>query len=190
MAEKKCYGWKGLDGGGNLALFIACADNPGWEINPMWVSLGDYGYPTDNGINIAWSGYGATSGGITLLNNEQEISAWANGRNFAGNCQACMIPFTTHCESEKKSRVIVGAKEYTFDAPIQTRHQDGKLTIKDKNNKQFKVSSAADGYLIACGDECPPGHIKCKHNGYPGYCCIPCQSTADKINNLANKLRG
>ncbi|MBD2344171.1 hypothetical protein [Anabaena subtropica] len=44
-------------------------------------------------------------------------------------------------------------------------------------------------FKVACGN-CPPGQIECKSNKYPGYCCIPCQGTAAKINNLAAKVRG
>lgn len=42
-------------------------------------------------------------------------------------------------------------------------------------------------FTVQCGD-CPPGTTKCNSPGYPGYCCIPCNSMAQRINNLANKL--
>lgn len=44
-------------------------------------------------------------------------------------------------------------------------------------------------YSVGCDNDCPKGQIKCVHPGYPGYCCIPCQSTANKLNNLANKIK-
>jgi hypothetical protein len=41
---------------------------------------------------------------------------------------------------------------------------------------------------VQCGN-CPDGNIECKKSGYPGYCCIPCEELANKIHNLANKVR-
>jgi hypothetical protein len=41
---------------------------------------------------------------------------------------------------------------------------------------------------IICGN-CADGEIECKTTKYPGYCCIPCASTAATINNLASKIR-
>lgn len=44
-------------------------------------------------------------------------------------------------------------------------------------------------YEVACNGRCKPGEIECPKPDYPGYCCIPCEGTANKINNLANKIR-
>ena len=44
-------------------------------------------------------------------------------------------------------------------------------------------------FEIACDDKCPPDHVRCEINAYPGYCCVPCKPTAEKINNLANKIK-
>lgn len=44
-------------------------------------------------------------------------------------------------------------------------------------------------YQVACTD-CLPGQIKCITDGYPGYCCIDCDSTAQKILAIANKING
>lgn len=41
---------------------------------------------------------------------------------------------------------------------------------------------------VICGN-CPPHHIECKSNKYPGYCCIGCESTANSIHSLANKIK-
>lgn len=43
-------------------------------------------------------------------------------------------------------------------------------------------------YEVQCGN-CPSGNIECKKAAYPGYCCIPCQELANKIHNLANKIK-
>lgn len=44
-------------------------------------------------------------------------------------------------------------------------------------------------FSVQCGN-CPDGQIECKKAEYPGYCCIPCQGTAQKINNIGNKING
>ncbi|MBD2495009.1 hypothetical protein [Nostoc sp. FACHB-280] len=66
------------------------------------------------------------------------------------------------------------------------------VEVFDKTGRIFKKFFPGEQpeVTIVCDDECPPGHIKCKHNGYPGYCCVSCKSTAEKINNLANKVKG
>jgi hypothetical protein len=66
-----------------------------------------------------------------------------------------------------------------------------KLTVKNSNGQQlFEVTGECPiNYEVACGN-CPPGYIECKTNKHPGYCCVPCQKTASKINNLATKVHG
>jgi hypothetical protein len=44
-------------------------------------------------------------------------------------------------------------------------------------------------YDVICGN-CPPGQHECKTNKYPGYCCISCQKTSQRIDNLRGKLHG
>lgn len=41
---------------------------------------------------------------------------------------------------------------------------------------------------VQCGN-CPENSIECKTSNYPGYCCIPCVPTANKIDNLSNSVR-
>jgi hypothetical protein len=43
-------------------------------------------------------------------------------------------------------------------------------------------------YTVAC-TRCPPGTCECKSDGYPGYCCNDCSSTASKLRAIANELR-
>ncbi|MBD2360047.1 hypothetical protein H6G36_02335 [Anabaena minutissima FACHB-250] len=65
-----------------------------------------------------------------------------------------------------------------------------QLQVKDAGGTLLFTASGKCpiNYKVACSN-CPDGQIECKHNKYPGYCCIPCQSTASKINNLAAKTR-
>ncbi|MCC5597969.1 hypothetical protein [Nostoc favosum] len=64
-----------------------------------------------------------------------------------------------------------------------------KLQIKDTNgNLLFTASGKCPIlYKVACGD-CPDESHKCTHNKYPGYCCVPCKQTGDRLKNLANKV--
>jgi hypothetical protein len=69
-----------------------------------------------------------------------------------------------------------------------------EVNILNKNGTKItqKVKQVACNKIdikAAC-DGCPPGTVKCTHNKYPGYCCIDCRGTAEKINNLANKIKG
>lgn len=55
------------------------------------------------------------------------------------------------------------------------------VIFQDQGNCPLEVE-------IICGD-CEQGYIRCETHKYPGYCCLPCKSTAAKINNLANRIR-
>lgn len=41
-------------------------------------------------------------------------------------------------------------------------------------------------FNVTCGEECPPGTTKCRKSDFPGYCCLPCSSTAAEIINIKN----
>lgn len=43
-------------------------------------------------------------------------------------------------------------------------------------------------FTVACGDACPPNHIRCTMTAYPGYCCIPCAPLASRLNTLVNRI--
>ncbi len=58
----------------------------------------------------------------------------------------------------------------------------GQIIFSDKGPCPVKFD-------VACDDDCPEGSHKCRHNKYPGYCCIPCKQTGQRINNIANKIR-
>jgi hypothetical protein len=75
----------------------------------------------------------------------------------------------------------IGLKEIIKKCEIKITDSTGQLF---KDNGKCPVV-----YDVACDDDCPSGHIRCKTSTYPGYCCIPCKPTAEKINNLANKIR-
>ncbi|MDQ3018249.1 MAG: porin [bacterium] len=64
-----------------------------------------------------------------------------------------------------------------------------QIKIKDATGKLlFSESGKCPcNYQVAC-EGCPPGSNKCTHKGYPGYCCIPCKQTGDRLQNMANKV--
>jgi len=66
-----------------------------------------------------------------------------------------------------------------------------KCTIEVKHKGIIIYSDQGNcpcNFTIKCGN-CNDNEQECKSNKYPGYCCIPCQGTASKINNLAAKVR-
>lgn len=44
-------------------------------------------------------------------------------------------------------------------------------------------------FEVVCDKDCPKEYLKCKSNKYPGYCCLPCKKTANKIRALGAKLK-
>lgn len=59
--------------------------------------------------------------------------------------------------------------------------KDNKIIFSDKGDCPLK-------FTVTCDDDCPENSHKCKHNKYPGYCCIPCKQTGDRLKNIANKV--
>lgn len=65
-----------------------------------------------------------------------------------------------------------------------------EITIYDKDGNQIykKKGESPCKVEVACDDNCPEGYLKCSSDKYPGYCCLPCKETANKIRSLGNKL--
>jgi hypothetical protein len=65
-----------------------------------------------------------------------------------------------------------------------------QITVTSEGGAVYKSKKGTKcSFEIACDENCPPHHVRCETNSYPGYCCMPCESTANKINNLANKIK-
>lgn len=43
-------------------------------------------------------------------------------------------------------------------------------------------------FEVICGD-CPEGYMRCESSGYPGYCCLPCDSIKSSIRSTTAMLR-
>ncbi|QHG15810.1 hypothetical protein [Nostoc sp. ATCC 53789] len=56
--------------------------------------------------------------------------------------------------------------------------------------QDFKEGEIPPKYTVACGDGCPEGFCRCTTPGYPGYCCLDCNSTAASIRFITNDLKG
>lgn len=189
MSEKKCYGWKGKTGFGETAMFLACASNPQWTLNPQYGTR--YFFPSDNGINLASSDYGATPDSLTLLNNQAEIDAWLNGATAQGSCNSCLDIFTIYCKGSKQAKVTVLNQEYIFkNAPIKIFCKGTTLKIEDNSGGTRTLGVPnCNSYKVSCDDECPEGFCKCIIPEYPGYCCLDCAATAASIRAITNELR-
>lgn len=93
---------------------------------------------------------------------------------------------------DKKIGAFLGTSDALIASiPNPNYSKGGKyLTIKNAQGVEiFKTEVKECGEVVTCDDDCPPGHIKCQHSKYPGYCCIPCKQTAEKINDLANRIK-
>ncbi|MEH1907444.1 hypothetical protein [Nostoc sp.] len=189
MADKKCYGWRGKDGGGGQALFLACATNPQWTVNPQYGT--SYFFPSDNGINLASRDYGSTADSITLLNGQTEIDAWLNGRSFGGSCSSCLDVFTTYCQGSKQAKVTVSNQEHIFkNTPIKISCKGTTLKIEDNSGGARNVEVPnCNSFKVSCNDDCPEGFCKCHSDSYPGYCCNDCSSTSASLQNISNQLK-
>lgn len=65
-------------------------------------------------------------------------------------------------------------------------------TIKVLHKGQVIFTDKGDcpiTYSVLCGDECPPGTIKCNKSGYPGYCCLECAPIAAEIKAIASQVK-
>lgn len=115
-----------------------------------------------DGIKQKGDGYyywsGKDESGYSNARFIEAVSVQNTQGRVSGNCDSCI---TTGCQ----------------------------ITVTTEKGASYKSSKGKNcNFEVACDEDCPPDHVKCEHPAYPGYCCIPCKSTAEKINNLANKI--
>lgn len=64
------------------------------------------------------------------------------------------------------------------------------LVVKDsEGNELFQRNVSECTFKVNCDDQCPPEHIKCESDHYPGYCCIPCSEVAGELAGITQQLR-
>ncbi|MDZ8089024.1 MAG: hypothetical protein RMY16_26260 [Nostoc sp. DedQUE12b] len=71
-------------------------------------------------------------------------------------------------------------RQYSSDWVLSVTDAIGRVVTRKYSTKPT--------YTVTCDDDCPEGFHKCIHNKYPGYCCIPCKETGDRLKNMANKV--
>ena len=87
---------------------------------------------------------------------------------------------------------LVSETSFTINPLIKCASANKKrCSIEVKFNGLIIFKAQGDcpcTYSIQCGN-CEDDSQECKHQAYPGYCCIPCEKTAQAINNIANKIK-
>jgi hypothetical protein len=128
----------------------------------------------------------------TLINYRTRISPttgqnqeqyWSCGNDDWDNRQ----PDGTYPIWYNQPLTVVGV-DRTIKCPPPYPDGDCYLRVKYQGSVIYEVKGECPlTFDVQCGN-CPAGTIECKSNKYPGYCCIPCQGTASKINNVAAKV--
>lgn len=63
-----------------------------------------------------------------------------------------------------------------------------ELIVTGFDGTQFKdYGLNMPTFKVSCGD-CPEGTKRCESSGYPGFCCIPCDEIATRINRLISRI--
>lgn len=76
--------------------------------------------------------------------------------------------------------------------PGEPKVVNASCFIEVKHNNLLISKDSGDcpiNYSVTCGEECPPGTIKCLSTNYPGYCCIPCSEIKNEIKAIASQIR-
>jgi hypothetical protein len=115
----------------------------------------------------------------------QQIQFWSCGNDDWDNRQ----PDGTYPVWYNQDAPIVGI-DRTVKCPPPYPGGDCYLRVKHQNSVIYEVRGECPlTFNIQCGN-CPPGHIECKCNAYPGYCCIPCSEIRNGIAAATAQLRG
>jgi hypothetical protein len=75
---------------------------------------------------------------------------------------------------------------------IDYRSVDNIIRVYSSGNLIFKdIQKSPISYRVDCiKQHCPDGFCECKQDAYPGYCCVDCRDTANKIHGMTEQLRG
>ena len=88
---------------------------------------------------------------------------------------------------------LVSETSFTINPLIKCPSANKKrCSIEVKFNGLIIFQAQGDcpcSYSVQCGS-CPEGSHECKHQAYPGYCCVPCKETGEKLKNIASSVRG
>ena len=67
----------------------------------------------------------------------------------------------------------------------------GSITLVSSESEYISARNATAvdiGDCTKCIAVCPEGFCKCIIPEYPGYCCLDCKATGDRLKNIANKV--
>ena len=159
---------------------IECVDKP--RTGRFIYTVKSSGYIFGSCTPIGDRGYGLTVAADTYTNETPPPQP---------PYENCFFTTFKYFIGEEKVGEFLATSDYINTAVLNPDYSKGGKFLVVKNaqgNKIFEAEVKDCDHEVSCGDECPPGHIRCEHKAYPGYCCIPCQGTASKINNLASKV--
>jgi len=157
----KCWRFWTTTNGAITFQHYACGENASYQSGKGLKNNG--AWLTVDGVRQKGDGYYYWSG-IDELNQSHArfvtaVTTIDSQGKVTGSCETCLI---TGCQ-------IIATSE-------------GGAVYRSK--KGTKCS-----FEVGCDDKCPPDHVRCETNAYPGFCCVPCKPTAEKINNLASKIK-
>lgn len=164
LNNKKCWHFWGTTDGQVTFEHFACGVNASYQTNS---SL------QNNGAWLIVDG---------VVQNGTGYFYWAgtfNGKNYA-----------RHLQQVFSQQSLVGSVSGSCNTCLNTA-DEWTVTIKDKNGSQLyqKSFNQQPNVDVSCNG-CPPNHIKCKCNSYPGYCCIPCDEIKGGIAAATAAVRG
>ncbi|AFY34875.1 hypothetical protein [Calothrix sp. PCC 7507] len=90
---------------------------------------------------------------------------------------------------EASFSVFSGAISIVSNTFSPNADSTGLIVTDENGNFLFTIPLKETDYQVSCDDDCPPGHHKCKHDKYPGYCCVNCKDRGNKINTLISKIK-
>lgn len=86
------------------------------------------------------------------------------------------------------TNTIIGQCSLTISLQWRLSTQYGLKVLKDGVILHQVTGNGYPKFDVSCDEGCPPHHIRCEITSYPGFCCISCESIAQRINNLAARI--
>lgn len=169
------------------------------EISPIDVKQKEAPIPStsdynNEGFGVRAAIYNYSEPTITLTVRDYKVTDIRPDQPFYGGSNRYV--YFQNCDEEKINEDISYALDMsTFEILDNTKCSNSKdkrcsLQVFDsEGNMIFQDQGDCPcEFEVQCGN-CPENTIECKTSHYPGYCCIPCVPTANKIDNLSNSIR-
>lgn len=119
-------------------------------------------------------------------NNYQQIySIYASGSNISGYTGRLEKYFVSNSfNSQQLGSLTINSMTPVNPGPEYKEKCFIKISYRG-NTLFYKEGDCPCEYDVTCGQECPPGTVKCSSTDYPGYCCLPCEPTKQAIRAIA-----